>query len=42
MESPEKRSSDVARPLGARRNQLYKWKAQLVRHGTEAFPGKGK
>jgi len=42
MESSEKPSSDVARQLGVRRNQLYKWKEQMDKRGAEAFPGKGK
>jgi transposase len=31
MESSQKPSSEVARELGVRRNQLYKWKEQLSR-----------
>jgi transposase-like protein len=42
MESSEKPSSDVARQLGVRRNQLYKWKEQMDKRGAAAFPGKGK
>lgn len=42
MESSEKPSTDVARQLGVRRNQLYKWKEQLDKRGAEAFPGKGR
>jgi transposase len=41
MESSEKPSSEVARELGVRRNQLYKWKEQLDKRGARAFPGKG-
>ena len=29
MESSDKPSSEIARELGVRRNQLYKWKEQL-------------
>ena len=39
MESSEKPSSEVARQLGVRRNQLYKWKEQLGKRGAKAFPG---
>lgn len=39
MESSEKPATDVARQLGVRRNQLYKWKEQLSKRGTKAFPG---
>jgi transposase len=42
MESSEKPSSEVARQLGVRRNQLYKWKEQLSKHGTKAFSGAGR
>ena len=42
MESSEKPASDVARQLGVRRNQLYKWKEQLDRRGAKAFPGGGR
>ena len=42
MESSEKPSSDVARQLGVRRNQLYKWKEQLGNRGAKAFPGAGR
>lgn len=42
MESSEQPSSDVARQLGVRRNQLYKWKEQMDKRGAEAFPGMGR
>jgi len=42
MESSEKPSSEVARELGVRRNQPYKWKEQLDKRGVGAFPGKGR
>ena len=42
MESSEKSASDVARQLGVRRNQLYKWKEQLAKRGAKAFPGAGR
>ena len=42
MESSEKPPSDLARQLGVRRNQLYKWKEQLSRRGAGAFPGSGR
>jgi transposase len=31
----------VARELGIRQNQIYKWKKQLKTHQQKAFPGKG-
>jgi transposase len=42
MESSEKPSSEVARELGVRRNQLYKWKEQLGKRGAKAFGGPGR
>ena len=42
MERSGKPSSDLARELGVRRNQLYKWKEQLDKRGTKAFPGAGR
>ena len=42
MASSEKPASDVARQLGVRRNQLYKWKEQLAKRGAKAFPGAGR
>ena len=42
MESTEKPPSDLARQLGVRRNQLYKWKEQSDKRGADAFPGIGR
>lgn len=42
LESSKKQPSDLARELGGRRNQLYKWKDQLSRRGKQAFPGSGR
>lgn len=42
MERSDKPASDVARQLGVRRNQLYKWKEQLEKRGAKAFPGAGR
>ena len=39
--SSDKPSSEVARELGVRRNQLYKWKEQLTKRGSSAFPSTG-
>ena len=38
----QKPATDLARELGIRRNQVYKWKEELVKHGGEAFPGLGR
>jgi len=42
MESSSKPAADVARELGVRRNQLYKWKEQLCKRGAKAFLGPGR
>jgi len=42
LETSNKLPSDLARELGVRRNQLYKWKDQLSRRGDNAFPGHGR
>ena len=42
MEKSDKPASDLARQLGVRRNQLYKWKEQLSKTGAKAFPGAGR
>ena len=42
MEKSDKPSSAVARELGVRRNQLYKWKDQLSKRGSSAFRGSGR
>jgi len=42
MEDSGKPASEVARELGIRRNQLYKWQEKLSNHGNEAFPGSGR
>jgi transposase-like protein len=42
LEEGKKIPSELARELGIRRNQLYKWKEQRDREGGTAFPGSGK
>ena len=42
MELEDKPAADIARELGARRNQLYKWQKQVRLKGAQAFPGEGK
>lgn len=42
LETSQKLPADLARELGVRRNQLYKWKEQLGKRGAQAFPGTGK
>ena len=36
-----KSGADLARELGIKRNQLYKWKDEFDAHGEQAFPGRG-
>ena len=42
LERSDKSAAEVARELGIRRNQLYKWKEQLQAKGEAAFPGQGR
>ncbi|KZN12159.1 transposase [Marinomonas sp. TW1] len=42
METSDKPAADVARELGLRRNQLYKWKEQLEKTGDVASASRGR
>jgi len=42
LDKGDKTSAQLARELGVRRNQLYKWKDEVDAHGDQAFPGKGR
>jgi transposase len=42
LEQSGKPAADLARELGIRRNQLYKWQLQVSAHGKHAFPGEGR
>lgn len=42
MEESGRPAAEIARELGLRRNQLYKWKEQLSSKGDDAFKGKGR
>ena len=42
LEQGDMEAAQLARELGIRRNQLYKWKAEIDEHGVQAFPGKGR
>ena len=42
LEEGKKPGADLARELGIRRNQLYKWKEKVDTHGEGAFPGRGR
>lgn len=42
LEEGNKPAADLARELGIRRNQLYKWKDVVDQKGNDAFPGQGK
>jgi transposase len=37
-----KPAAELARELGIRRNQLYKWKEAVDKEGKDAFPGSGR
>ena len=41
VESGSRSASELARELGVRRNQLYKWQREFKARGTGAFPGSG-
>jgi transposase len=36
-----KPAAEIARELGIRSNQLYKWKEKIDKYGGEVFPGTG-
>lgn len=42
MEESDQPASEIARKLGIRRNQLYKWKEQMDKKGTVASAKKGR
>lgn len=42
LEQGDRSAADLARELGVRRNQLYKWKEQITKRGETAFPGHGR
>ena len=41
LEGGSRPASELARELGVRRNQLYKWQREFHARGTSAFPGSG-
>ena len=41
LESGSRPASELARELGIRRNQLYKWQREFQARGAGAFPGSG-
>ena len=42
LKSRETTGVELARELGIRQNQLYKWREELQRKGDEAFKGSGR
>ena len=42
LDEGRKPAAELARELGIRRNQLYKWKETIDREGGKAFPGSGR
>lgn len=42
LERGDKPAADLARELGIKRNQLYKWQREVQTHGAHAFPGQGR
>jgi len=42
LETRDRSGMDVARELGIRQNQLYKWREEMKRKGDTAFRGPGR
>ena len=42
LEEGDRAPADLARELGVRRNQLYKWKEAVDQKGKDVFPGQGR
>lgn len=42
LERGDRPAAELARELGIKRNQLYKWQEQLSAKGEAAFPGHGR
>ncbi len=42
LDEGNKLAADLARDLGVRQNQLYKWKDTFNKNGNNAFPGTGR
>lgn len=42
LQRGEKPATDIARELGVRRNQLYRWQEEVTLRGELAFPGQGR
>ena len=42
MDESDRPASEIAVNLGIRRNQLYKWKEQMMKKGENAFLKKGR
>ena len=42
LEQDSKEASQLARELGVKRNQLYKWQNEIQAYGEKAFPGQGR
>jgi len=41
LEQGNKEAAQLARELGVKRNQLYKWQKEVHQFGNGAFPGQG-
>jgi transposase-like protein len=42
LDRGDKPAAELARELGVKRNQLYKWQREVHAHGAQAFPGHGR
>lgn len=42
LKNRDQSATDLARELGVRQNQLYKWREEIMRKGDTAFKGPGR
>jgi len=42
MDESDRPASEIAMQLGVKRNQLYKWKEQMIKKGDVASPKRGR
>jgi len=42
LDSSDRTGDELALELGVKRNQLYKWREELIKKGEDAFQGPGR
>jgi len=42
LDSSDQTGDEIAKELGIKRNQLYKWREELIKKGDAAFQGPGR